>query len=263
MDNNKDLTPLYLYAAFYVEYFIVIVMELQLLTLIQIPYYGLRFINANLHQLLKDLTEKEVKPLTKLPLFIKAGAQVSRRVPPGVNLLIDSLAASQGIKLYDAEQQSHATCLKLHILSGSYLEICNMIQIINDRNGTMFLFMLLLFFLDLVINSYYWIMSLLTIKYRSTDLGLETAWCIFHAFNIVFVLEPCNKTQSEIDRTCSLVSSLINKTATDKVVSAELDKFLIFLTLNKPTTINISRQTYDRHNTPHSKDRPVAPPTTK
>ncbi|XP_047986478.1 uncharacterized protein LOC125226532 [Leguminivora glycinivorella] len=147
-----------------------------------------------------------------------------------LSLIINEMMST--LIIINDELQSWLECFtKVHprasicYLSDCYGEICDLVEKINEDNGTFLLIQIVLIFTDLLLTCH----NFLTAVDSNDLIGMvrQVAWCLFHLSQLLILVEPNHGLNEQQQRTRCILCKLAGELGLSGRDVAHLEPFLL------------------------------------
>uniref|UniRef100_A0A2A4JIK5 Gustatory receptor n=1 Tax=Heliothis virescens TaxID=7102 RepID=A0A2A4JIK5_HELVI len=194
---------------------------------------SLQMLNNCLKNLLQEILDNSALKnyALKYDSPINMNPNMSTISNKSINSVVDTMAVYKGHKKSSLKAVP-STVRRLALL---YCSICDVIRLVNDSHGLIIGALMLCLLLHLVITPYHVITNIFNKERsdRSSPL-LQLNWAVLHFVNLLLIVEPCHRTNEQIDQTRHLISQMIRYTSSEHgALLAELQMFYQHLILNE------------------------------
>nr|QZH55042.1 gustatory receptor 9 [Achelura yunnanensis] len=240
------------YFAFYLLWFVVMILELQFaFTAISVR---MRFqaVNDVLALTAKNISiplEKTIEP-TQLNMFAIRVAPAESQRPNNVSLLMEMIGQEHAVILKRTVTGEPRLvvppCDAIRRLAALHGTLCEVVQRIEHSYGLPLVIILISTLLHLIVTPYFLIVEIILSTNRIHFLVLQFLWCVTHMLRLWIVVEPGHYTIIEGRRTEELVCRLMTAGPTTGPLPSRLELFSRQLMLRSMTYSPLGMCVLDR-----------------
>ncbi|XP_047999211.1 gustatory receptor for sugar taste 43a-like [Leguminivora glycinivorella] len=253
---NREWDIVTNYIAFYLLWYVVMVLELQFAFTALSVRTRFRAVNDAIALTARHVAiplEKLEQPTAINMFAIRVAPAEPRRSASNVSLLVDSLPGVPSDhpviirKNVNGEPRLIVPpCEAIRRLAALHGSLCEVVQRIDRSYGLPLIVILLSTLLHLIVTPYFLIMEIIVSTNRIHFLVLQFLWCATHMLRMFVVVEPCHYTITEGKRTEQLVCQLMTYAPSGGALPSRLELFSRQLMLRSVTYSPLGMATLDR-----------------
>ncbi|XP_061722629.1 gustatory receptor for sugar taste 43a-like isoform X2 [Cydia pomonella] len=251
---NREWDIVTNYIAFYLLWYVVMVLELQFAFTALSMRSRFRAVNDAIALTARHVAiplEKLEQPTPVNMFAIRVAPSDPRRSASNISLLVDSLPQADHPVIIRKNVNGDPRlivppCEAIRRLAALHGSLCEVVQRIDRSYGLPLVVILLSTLLHLIVTPYFLIMEIIVSTNRIHFLVLQFLWCVTHMLRMFVVVEPCHYTITEGKRTEQLVCQLMTYAPSGGALPSRLELFSRQLLLRSVNYSPLGMATLDR-----------------